>query len=210
MHNQRGAHIYTYFSPSLVTCYSYTVVPGYRSLGKPAFMVSVATNCCFSANGISVSMVTGRTRASLEKSVVPALPVFCIGMISLPPPSPPLTVTLIFRVQGAACAVEQVLLGLMWVKSILMLALDALQENGEEWLMRVMRRSPKYEHALFCIVSGRWRQTLVLWLTVSQPAGAFGPMLRLNTGSINNKTDKGEDPSDSPDFKNRVRQQEEK
>lgn len=29
-------------------------------------------------------------------------------------------------------------------------------------------------------------------------------------GPINNKTNKGEDPSDSPDFKNRVRQQEEK
>lgn len=66
VHSQRGAHIYTrFFSPSLVTCYSYTVVLGYRSIGKPAFMVSVATDCCFPANGISVSMVTGRTRASL-------------------------------------------------------------------------------------------------------------------------------------------------
>lgn len=47
MHRERGSHMYTrFFSPSLIS-YSCTGVLGYRSLGKAAFVVSVATDCCF-------------------------------------------------------------------------------------------------------------------------------------------------------------------
>lgn len=62
--------VYTLASsaPSLITRYSYTVVLAYRSLGKPAFLVFFATGYCFSTNGISVSMVTGRG-ADLYKSL---------------------------------------------------------------------------------------------------------------------------------------------
>lgn len=45
---------------------SYTVVCGYPSPGRPVLVVPIVTGCCLSANGISVSMVTGCTRANLK------------------------------------------------------------------------------------------------------------------------------------------------
>lgn len=70
-------------------------------------MVPIATGCCLSANGISVSMVKGCTRVNLEKSGVPVLPVFCIGMINhhCRPQTPSACVC-----PGATSATKQVLL----------------------------------------------------------------------------------------------------
>lgn len=111
MHRERVSYIYTqshFLTPSPFIHNSYTVVLGYRSLGLPVFMVPIATGCCLSANGISVSMVSGCTRANPKKSVVPVLPVFCIGMINHHhrPQTPTACVC-----PGATSATEQVLLG---------------------------------------------------------------------------------------------------
>lgn len=97
MHRDRVSYIHSHFltpslpysaamsfSTSVFTHNSYTVVRGYRSPGIQVFMVPVATGWYFLANEISVSMVTGCTRANLKESVVLVLPVFCIGMINHP------------------------------------------------------------------------------------------------------------------------------